>query len=255
LRGIQDIQAGTEVFIGLGRAVGVTGEGGRTLPDDLHGQISVFAGAAWDGWTFNAQINAEGRQVDAQGGQEGRWEDVFGEADAYLYWQPPALANHTLLFRVSAAGGWTVQTPYQLTLGGFQAVRGFSDQAFPGGRRIIMTLEDRIYLPWPAPQLFDFGLSFFADLGHIQPGDVPFGVDSGWRSAIGGGIRFGLPPGTRAITRIDVAAPVGPDAQIKDIILRINLQEILGILPGFRDAQLLRSLRSGVRPTVISSPW
>jgi len=52
-----------------------------------------------------------------------------------------------------------------------------------------------------------------------------------------------------------VAAPVGPRAQMKDIVLRITLQEVLGLLPGFRDEQLGRSLRAGVRPTVITVPW
>jgi hypothetical protein len=255
MRGVQDVQIGTEVFVGLGRAIGVEGEGGRPLPDDLHTQISLFAGGAWDRWTFNAQLSAEARQVDAQGNSGKTWEDLFGEADAYLYWQPERWAGHTLLFRASAAAGWSVQTPFQLTLGGRQAVRGFSDSAFPGGRRIVMSLEDRVYLRWPAPELFDFGFSFFMDLGHIQPGDVPFGIDSGWRSAVGAGIRFGLPPGTLNMTRIDLAAPLGPGAQLKDVVLRISLQEVLGLLPGFRDDQLVRSLRSGVRPTIISLPW
>jgi hypothetical protein len=254
-RGIQDVQVGTEVVVGLGRALWVKGQPGESLPDDFHTQASLFVGGAWDGWTVNTQLNAEGRQVFARGGEPGRWEDVFAEADAFLYWQPRQDGPHTLLFRVSAAGGWSVQTPFQLTLGGRRAIRGYGDDAFPGGRRVVMSVEDRIYLPWPAPELFDFGLSMFMDLGHIQPGDVPFGVDSGWRGALGAGIRFGLPPGTRNMTRIDLAAPVGPRAQLKDIILRVSLQEVLGLLPGLRDDQLVRSLRSGVRPSLIAPPW
>ena len=255
LKGVQDVQVGTEVFVGLGRTLGVTGDGGQPLPDDLHSQASLFAGGARDSWVVNTQVSAEARRVDAPPGQEGKWDDIFAEADAYIYWQVPESQEHTLLFRVSAAGGWSVRTPYQLTLGGREAIRGYSDEAFPGGRRVIMSLEDRVYLPWPAPELFDFGLSFFLDFGRIQAAGVPFGVDSGWRSAIGTGIRFGLPPGTGNMARIDVAAPVGPKAQIKDIILRISLQEVLGLLPGFRDDQLVRSLKTGVRPNVITVPW
>lgn len=255
LKGIQDVQTGTEVFVGLGRTLGVTGDQGEPLPDDLHTQVSLFAGGMWEKWIFNTQLNVEARQVDGDQQKLKRWEDIFAEADAYLYWQPVEAGVHTVLFRVSAAGGWSVQTPFQLTLGGMQAIRGYSEEAFPGGRRVVMTLEDRVYIPWPAPELFDFGLSFFVDLGHMQPGDVPFGVDSGWRTAIGTGIRFGLPPGTGNMTRIDIAAPLGPKAQLKDLILRISLQEVLGLLTGFRDLQLVRSLRTGVRPTVITVPW
>jgi hypothetical protein len=255
LKGIQDVQVGTEVIVGLGRTLKVRGDGGEPLPGDFHTQVSLFAGGAWDGWTLNAQMNAEARQVLARGDEPGRVDDIFGEADAFLYWQPRGSEGNTLLFRLSATGGWSVQTPFQLTLGGRQAVRGYADTAFPGGRRLVMSVEERTYFPWPAPELFDFGLSMFMDLGHIQPGGVPFGVDSGWRAAFGVGIRFGLPPGTGNMTRIDLAAPVGPGAQLKDVILRISLQEILGLLPGFRDDQLVRSLRNGVRPTLVSLPW
>ena len=54
---------------------------------------------------------------------------------------------------------------------------------------------------------------------------------------------------------VDLALPLGKKAQLKDMILRVNLRELLGILPGLRDRQLLRSLRSGVRPAFIAAPW
>lgn len=255
LKGIQDVQIGTEFYVGLGRALEVKGAGGEPAQDDLHTQFGLFAGGASDAWTLNANASAEARQISAKGGEEGRWKDIFAEANAFLYWQPRESGPHTLLFRLSAAGGWSVQTPFQLTLGGQEAVRGYREEAFPGGQRIVMTMEDRVYLSWPAPELFDFGLSLFMDLGHIQPGGVPFGVDSGWRASVGTGIRFGLPPGTGNMARIDLAAPVGRHTQIKDLVLRVSLQEILGFLSGVRDRQLLRSLRNGVRPTIISLPW
>ena len=118
-----------------------------------------------------------------------------------------------------------------------------------------MTLEDRIFLPSPSPGLFDMGLAFFLDVGHMRAGDAPFGMDSGWVGTIGGGLRFGLPPGTASVFRIDLAIPLGKKAQLKDMILRINLRELLGLLPGLRDRQILRSLRSGVRPTLVAPPW
>ena len=91
-------------------------------------------------------------------------------------------------FRASGAGGWSAQTPFQLTLGGRDMVRGYRSEAFPGSQRAVFSLEDRIYLPWPAPGLFDFGLSLFLDVGQIRAGEAPFGVDSGWRAAAGAGI-------------------------------------------------------------------
>jgi len=99
------------------------------------------------------------------------------------------------------------------------------------------------------------GLAFFLDAGHMQAGEAPFGMDSGWVGTIGAGLRIGLPPGTTNVLRIDVALPLGRKAQLKDMILRVNLRELLGLLPGLRDRQLLRSLRSGVRPTFVALPW
>jgi hypothetical protein len=254
-KGIQDVQVGTEVFFGIGRAWVVTGEDGKALPDDTHAQFSLFAGKVWEDWTLNAGLRAEGRYVHPFQDLDRDLRDIFAEADAYLYWQPRQGGPHTALFRLSAVAGWDVHAPYQLTLGGKEALRGYREEDFPGGRRVVMTLEDRIYLPWPAPELFDFGLALFVDVGHIQSGEVPYGVNPGWRASVGAGIRFGLPPGTGNMARIDIAAPLGAKTQFKDLVVRLNLQELLGLLPGVRDRQLLRSLRNGVRPTIITLPW
>lgn len=254
-RGIQDVQVGTEVIFGIGHAWAVRGEGGNALPDDTHAQLSVFSGRVWDHWTLNAGLSAEARHVHPFRDEDRDLRDIFAEADAYLYWRPQPQGSHTALLRISAAGGWDVHTPFQLTLGGKEALRGYREETFPGGRRVVMTLEDRIYLPWPARELFDFGLALFVDVGHIQPGEAPFGVHSGWRASVGTGIRFGLPPGTGNMARIDLAVPLGAKTQFKDLVLRVSLQEILGVLSGVRDRQLLRSLRNGVRPTIIAQPW
>jgi hemolysin activation/secretion protein len=148
-----------------------------------------------------------------------------------------------------------VETPFQLTLGGREALRGYREERFPGAHRVLLTLEDRIYLPSPSPGLFDAGLALFVDAGQMGAGDVPFGDDTGWVASVGAGLRISLPPGTTNVFRIDVAMPLGKKTQIKDLILRINLRELLGLLPGLRDRQLLRSLRSGVRPTFVTAPW
>jgi len=252
LRGIQDVGVGTEVFLGLGKAWKAFQEGGSISSDDLHTQASVFVGGAWDGWVMNALGAVEGRHV---GGADGEWKDIFAEAAVLLYWQPKGERFHTLLLRLSTAGGRSVETPFQLTLGGRTALRGYRGETYPGAQRALITLEDRIYLPSPSPGLFDMGLAFFLDAGHMQAGEAPFGMDSGWVATIGAGLRFGLPPGTANVLRIDVALPLGRKAQLKDMILRVNLREVLGLLPGLRDRQLLRSLRSGVRPAFVALPW
>jgi hypothetical protein len=253
LRGVQDVQVGTEVFVGLGQAPGFLQEGGGLSSTDTHVQASLFAGGIWDRWVINAQASTEARYVYGEGDRSA-WKDIFAEGDLYLYWLPDPDGTHSVLFRVSATGGWSAQTPFQLTLGGHTSVRGYSQDDFPGGRRIVFALEDRIRLPGPARDLWDFGLTFFLDAGHMGAGDVPFGTNSDWVGAVGTGIRFGFPPRTTSISRIDLALPLGERTQWKDLILRVTLNELLGLLPGVRDEQLLRSLRSGIRPGFTTVP-
>lgn len=255
LNGIQDVGVGAEVFVGLGQAWGAFQEGGSISSEDLHTQASFFLGGVWDGWVLNTQTAVEGRFVGAGAGKSAEWKDLFGDAQLLLYWQPRQERFHTILFRFVAAGGESVETPFQLTLGGRVGLRGYREDAFPGAQRILLTLEDRVFLPSPSPGLADLGLAAFLDVGRMWAGEAPFGVDSGWRGAAGVGLRIGLPPGTKNVFRIDVATPLGMKVQLKDLVLRVSLQELLGILPGLMDRQLLRSLRSGVRPTFVSVPW
>lgn len=255
LRGVQDIGVGSEVFLGLGKAWSGLQEGGGVRSDDLHVQGTAFAGGAWDGWVMNTQLAVEGRRGASRQGNSEDWKDVFADADFLLYWQPKGDSFHTILFRMSGSGGWSAETPFQLTLGGRASLRGYREDEHPGSERILMTLEDRVLVPSPAPTLFDLGLAFFLDVGRMWAGDVPFGTDSGWRGTLGAGLRLGLPPSTTSTFRIDLALPLGNKSQLKDLILRVTLNELLGVLPGLRDRQILRSLRSGVRPTLLTTPW
>jgi hemolysin activation/secretion protein len=137
-------------------------------------------------------------------------------------------------------------SPYQLTLGGRSSVRGFREEDFPGAQRMLLTLEDRILIRWPAPDLLDMGLTLFADAGRIWAGDVPYGMDSGWRGTVGFGLRIGFPAGSRRVTRMDLAFPVGGGGG--GPVFRITAFELTGILTGFSDPQLRRSRRVNVGP-------
>lgn len=141
-----------------------------------------------------------------------------------------------------------MNTPFQLTLGGRQSVRGLREEDFPGSRRVLLTVEDRYFVRnWPAPTVFDLGLTLFADAGRVWAGEVPYGVDSGWKGTIGGGLRLGFPTGTRGLARLDLAFPLGMD-NTRGPIFRVTLQELLGLRVGFQDPQLQRSRRLTVGP-------
>jgi hemolysin activation/secretion protein len=136
--------------------------------------------------------------------------------------------------------------PFQLTLGGRSAVRGFREEHLPGSQRVLVTLEDRVFLGWPAPDLMDMGLTFFADAGKVWAGDVAYGMDSGWRGTVGFGLRFGFPAGSRGVGRVDLAFPLGEGGG--GPVFRVTAFELTGILTGFEDPQMRRSRRMDVGP-------
>ncbi|HSG09677.1 MAG TPA: hypothetical protein VLA36_15050 [Longimicrobiales bacterium] len=247
LRGDQDIRLGTDVGLALGRSVGVLS--GSQLPhaDDLYGRLRLFA-AHDPGTSFIFFSGAlEGRQVFSRGVNGDGWRDVLGEIDLYGYVRSRKMPGQTFFARVSASGGWAMDTPFQLTMGGRGGIRGLNEEDFPGGRRVLLTFEDRILLNWPAPELFDLGLTLFGDAGRGWAAEVPWGVDSGWKGSVGAGLRLGFPSGTRGVARLDLAFPLGMDSS-RGPIFRVTLLEILGVGAGFADAQVGRSRRMRVGP-------
>ena len=247
LDGVQDIQLGTDVGLTLGRSVGVPASSGAPGANDLYTRLRFYAG--FDPGTSYIFLNAafDGRQVFSRGPNGDGWRDVIGEGDIYGYLRSRKMPDHTFFARISAAGGWSMDAPFQLTLGGRQGVRGLKEEDFPGAQRLLFTVEDRYFLHWPAPTLFDLGLTLFTDVGRMWPGDVPFGVDSGWKATMGGGLRIGFPHGSRAVARLDLAMPIGMD-NTRGPIFRVTLYELLGLTVGFKDLQLQRSRRITVGP-------
>src|SRR6056297_531576 len=133
LRGVQDIEVGTDISLTLGRTI--RGGIGERDVDDLLVRFRWYGATAPTPWVVVSRISLQGRQIffDPEFDRSG-WRDVLAEFDLLAYWQPPALPSHTFLGRVSATGGWTVDLPYQLTLGGRRAVRGYDDADLPGAR-------------------------------------------------------------------------------------------------------------------------
>ena len=113
--------------------------------------------------------------------------------------------------------------------------------AFPGGRRALFTLEDRTVLLSRAT--LDVGLALFGDLGHVWAGDVPYGVDSGWRSSVGIGFRISAPGGALSATRFDFTLPLSGDRSTKGVYFRFYT-ELGGLIKSVR-GQIERSRWSG----------
>ncbi len=249
LAGVQDVPVGTEVLLSVGPSVRIGGRRGTEVPNPQHDffvRTDLFGGFASGPWVGHMHLSVEARRLlgEPATGPAGS-RDVLAEGHAFLYRQLTAPVPQTLVLRGAFQGGWRTDLPFQLTLGGPDGIRGDPDTAFPGARRGIVTLENRIPFRSPAPDLVDTGLTLFTDVGRMLPGDAPWGVDSGLRGAVGAGLRLGFPAGSSAVVRIDLAFPVGPGAGGPQ--LRIQAREWIGFIDAFEHMPLGRARRSGVR--------
>jgi hypothetical protein len=198
------------ILMGFGVFAGVTvGHGlGFLVPDGVPHENELYTRIHLSTTQlFGSSVLHTAGTVEARRGG-GAWRDILGDADLSLHLRSSDQPANTVFFRASVSGGWETSLPFQLGLGGRQGVRSLAEDRFPGGRMVRFILEDRIVFPWPT-HTADLGFTLFGDLGRVWPGDVPYGVDSGWQAAAGFGLRIGLPYRARHIWRLDVAFPVG----------------------------------------------
>lgn len=241
--GLQDLPLGREALLTVGRSLGSTGPG---RPADFLMRLSLFRGGELGPFLSFARLTAESRRELGRGRTEG-WRDGIGELQTLNYWHPGGVGSPTILLRAAAQGGWRTDAPFQLTLGGPDGVRGYSETDIPGARRLIVSGEGRWQLPNPLENLADLGMTVFGDVGRMWAGDAPFGQNTGWRSTVGAGLRVGFPAGSGSVIRIDVAVPVD-GAVSRSPIIRVSAREWLGVLNDTRSQQLLRSRRGGLSP-------
>lgn len=245
-RGLQDVKLGTEAGIALGRSVPWLAD------DDMFVTFTLYAGAAAGEGVVIARGRADMRR-DFSASSAAGWRDLYADGEILGYWQVGRLPRHTLFLRAAGLGAWSTSTPFQLTLGGERALRGYDVERFPGGRRALITFEHRLYAGWPFGELLDLGTTAFVDAGRMWPGDVPFGSDSGWRYSAGLGLRGAFPAGGRTSYRLDFAWPIERNARLGDLRIRFSIGEPHRLAPRKGDSQILRSRPEGVGGSLFQS--
>jgi hypothetical protein len=243
LDGVRDVQT---VSIGWSAALVV----GKSLPllapadigstHDASARFGVGGTAELGPLLLLAGESAEVRRAD------GAWRDLVADANVVGYLKGRALPGQTLFLRGSVAGGWWTDVPFQLTLGGRDGVRSLTDDALPGGRQLLLTAEDRIRFGWIPAGAADLGATVFTDWGRVWAGDAPYGVNSGWRGAVGLGLRLGFPTGSRNAWRPDIVFPVGPGAH-GGPVFRVTM-ELNRLRGGFSTPDADRSRRFTLGP-------
>ncbi|MEX1256499.1 MAG: BamA/TamA family outer membrane protein [Gemmatimonadota bacterium] len=249
--GERDVPSGWEATITAGRSVG--GAGGGDRPSDLFTGGSLLAGWARPHSVGQLRVGVEGRRLDATEAGPAGWRDVLVETQGTLFLTPEWTGVQSFVFRGAFHGGWRATSPFQITLGGPEGVRGFGDAEFPGGRRVVISIEARLGSPNPFPEFLDLGLTVFGDAGTVWGGDAPFGADSAWKGTLGAGLRVGFPAGSSSVIRFDLAYPVGRGAETGSPILRISAKEWIGVIGDTRNPQLARSRRSGIQSDYVGA--
>ena len=250
VRGNEDVRLGVEGELAVGRSI-------AALSDDDDLSLGLGFSAAGDlpgGVLAGARLVLEGNRdfgadVDAR-----EWRNVFGQVDGWAYWRPTPTSRHTLVAAVRGAGGWHTTVPFQLTLGYRSGLRGFSRHVYAGERRVVGTLEHRLYLGWPYPRLFDLGTAVFVDAGREWAGGDAFGEDSPLLASAGLGLRIAFPPGSRQTYRLDFAFPVAPDFRVGDVQISFGIGQAVGRATAQDDGQLRRSARRTVSASLFNFP-
>ncbi len=211
----QDVRVGFQLGTMLGRSLSVLG----SEDDDVFVAADLYVGAGTPRVFGALQVQGEGRQNHDMN----RWDGILGSGRAAVYTRLDV--RHTVIASVEWSGGWRQRIPFQLTLADDEGgVRGYHRSRAAGARRAVARLEDRWRVGRPRG-LADVGIALFADAGRLWAGDVPFGASTGPRVGAGAGLLVAIPPQSRHLWRLDVAFPIGPDADAKWEI-RVSSQDL-----------------------------
>jgi hypothetical protein len=115
-------------------------------------------------------------------------------------------------FYVSLAGDlFTNPAPLDtLLLGGDNGLRGYPLRYQAGTRRVLLTLEERLYTDQFWFNLFRVGAAAFVDVGRAWGGDNVNRIDPGWLADAGIGLRiFPVRASLANSLHVDLAFPIG----------------------------------------------
>jgi hemolysin activation/secretion protein len=103
----------------------------------------------------------------------------------------------------------------QLLLGGDSGLRGYPLRFQEGDRRVLVTVEQRVYFPWDVLKLFRLGAAVFFDAGEAWFADEDRPEELGLLKDVGLGLRIdSTRSGRRHIVHLDVAYPLdGPPSR------------------------------------------
>ncbi|MEO6443674.1 MAG: hypothetical protein ABIZ91_11455 [Gemmatimonadaceae bacterium] len=199
LSGAQDIRIGTQLGLTLGHSLPASR---GVAENEKYVAGNVYFGVGGTNSFAAFQGDLEGRRSAETDG----WDDVI--TNGRLAWYLKPHPRHLLLADITWGGGWHARIPYQLSLGARRGgLRGYDDVSVGGARRVVGRVEER----WRVGSLrgsAGVGVGVFTELGRVWAGDVPLGMNSGVRQALGVSLIAAVPPRSQRSWRLDVAFPL-----------------------------------------------
>ena len=216
----EDAREGIEAGVVVGKSL----FGGAGLQRDWFGAAELFAGGEAGAMVVFARGKLEGRYLIPSR----QWDGVLADGRFFVYSEQGPRAS--IAFSAGLAGGWNVRTPFQLTLAGPDGIRGYGLADLPVGRRVVVQAEQRRFLG-TVLGVADVGTAAFVDVGRGWAGGAPFGIETGVRIAVGGGLRVAVPRGSRRTYRLDLALPV-THVRGRGLELTVALNQQFGVFRG-----------------------
>ncbi len=231
LRSVQDVARGMQfgAIVGHGK--------------DTFLSADLYAGTGSSRSFFGLRVEGEARHDP----NTHRWDSMIGSGRLAWYVKPGDA--FIIILDDEFSGGWRMRVPFQLSLGALPGgVRGYHNSRAAGAERNVVRVEGR----WSLGQLTQhvgLGIAGFADAGMVHAGDAPFGVNSGVKIGLGGGLLVTAPPQSKRLWRLDFAAPMSPDAHARWEI-RLTTVWVGGFWSEPRDVS---RARAGAAPSLIFS--
>lgn len=198
---VEDFELGWTLAARLGFAAAFLGSAGNTASVRLEAGKGARLGA---GGFVLARVSY-GTRLD--GGV--RNELVSASLDAVE--KLPTRHHQTLVAKLRYDQGWRLDRDVQFIADGLVGLRGYRLFSFAGDKRIVVNLEQRLFLGKEMLRLFSPGVAFFVDTGVAEPEGTPL-RPSGFKTDVGVGLRMSVSRApTSNVYRIDLAYALDRD--------------------------------------------
>jgi hypothetical protein len=212
LTATQDLPVGFQLGSLIGKSASLLG----SRDNDVFMAGDAYLGAVGPTSAFRFQAYGEGRYDNANSD----WDGLLTAARAVGYLKFTPINTTTLSLEFS--GGWRQRIPFNLTLSDAEGgVRGYSSSSTPGGQRFVARLDDRLFVARPYG-IGDLGLGAFVEGGRLWAGDVPYGVNTPFRSSVGISLLGSAPVASARLWRMDLAFALTPEPGGHRVELRFS---------------------------------